>query len=172
MQYRRFYQSGARYFFTVVTENREPLLIENIERLRAAFRLCLSRYPFEIEAIVVLPDHLHTVWRLPEGDGDFSRRWMVIKRKFSAGLPSRVVSDSKTKKREKGIWQRRFWEHCIRDENDWRRHVDYIHFNPVKHGYVSAPQDWLHSSFNQAVRKGWYEPGVLLEDDFKEIDNE
>ena len=89
MQYRRFYQSGARYFFTVVTENREPLLIENIERLRAAFRLCLSRYPFEIEAIVVLPDHLHTVWRLPEGDADFSKRWMVIKRKFSAGLEPR-----------------------------------------------------------------------------------
>ena len=172
MQYRRFYQSGARYFFTVVTENREPLLIENIERLRAAFRLCLSRYPFEIEAIVVLPDHLHTVWRLPEGDANFSKRWMVIKRKFSAGLPSRVVSDSKTNKREKGVWQRRFWEHCIRDENDWRQHVDYIHFNPVKHGYVSAPQDWLYSSFNQAVSKGWYEPGVLLEDDFKDIDKE
>ena len=172
MQYRRFYQSGARYFFTVVTENREPLLIENIERLRAAFRLCLSRYPFEIEAIVVLPDHLHTVWRLPEGDANFSKRWMVIKRKFSAGLPSRVVSDSKTNKREKGVWQRRFWEHCIRDENDWRQHVDYIHFNPVKHGYVSAPQDWLYSSFNQAVSKGWYERGVLLEDDFKDIDKE
>jgi len=172
MQYRRFYQSGARYFFTVVTENREPLLIENIERLRAAFRLCLSRYPFEIEAIVVLPDHLHTVWRLPEGDANFSKRWMVIKRKFSAGLPSRVVSDSKTNKREKGVWQRRFWEHCIRDEHDWRQHVDYIHFNPVKHGYVSAPQDWLYSSFNQAVSKGWYEPGVLLEDDFKDIDKE
>ncbi|MDD5412807.1 MAG: transposase, partial [Methylobacter sp.] len=97
---------------------------------------------------------------------------MVIKRKFSAGLPSRVVGDSKTKKREKGVWQRRFWEHCIRDENDWRQHVDYIHFNPVKHGYVSAPQDWLYSSFNQAVSKGWYEPGVLLEDDFKDIDKE
>ncbi|MFA6162758.1 MAG: transposase [Methylobacter sp.] len=172
MQYRRFYQSGARYFFTVVTENREPLLIENIERLRAAFRLCLSRYPFEIEAIVVLPDHLHAVWRLPEGDANFSKRWMVIKRKFLAGLPSRVVSDSKTNKREKGVWQRRFWEHCIRDENDWRQHVDYIHFNPVKHGYVSAPQDWLYSSFNQAVSKGWYETGVLLEDDFKDIDKE
>jgi len=172
MQYRRFYQSGARYFFTVVTEKRKTLLIENIERLRAAFRLCLSRYPFEIEAIVVLPDHLHAVWRLPEGDANFSKRWMVIKRKFSAGLPSRVVSDSKTNKREKGVWQRRFWEHCIRDENDWRQHVDYIHFNPVKHGYVSAPQDWLYSSFNQAVRKGWYEPNVLLEDDFHDIDNE
>ncbi|MDP2178503.1 REP-associated tyrosine transposase [Methylicorpusculum sp.] len=172
MQYRRFYQAGARYFFTVVTENREPLLIENIERLRAAFRLCLTRYPFEIEAIVVLPDHLHTLWRLPEGDASFSKRWMVIKRKFSAGLPSRVVSDSKTKKREKGVWQRRFWEHCIRDENDWRRHVDYIHFNPVKHGYVAEPQAWLYSSFNDAVSKGWYESGVLLQDDFKDIDNE
>jgi putative transposase len=172
MQYRRFYQSGARYFFTVVTENRVPLLIENIERLRAAFRLCMSRYPFEIEAIVVLPDHLHTIWRLPEGDADFSKRWMVIKRKFSAGLQSPVISDSKTKKREKGIWQRRFWEHCIRNEDDWRRHVDYIHFNPVKHGYVSKPQDWPYSSFNQAIRKGWYEPGVLLGDNFNELDNE
>lgn len=172
MQYRRFYQPGARYFFTVVTENRVPLLIENIERLRAAFRLCLSRYPFEIEAMVVLPDHLHTLWRLPENDADFSKRWMVIKRKFSAGLPCRVVSDSKTKKREKGIWQRRFWEHYIRDEDDWRRHVDYIHFNPVKHGYVSKPQDWPHSSFNQAIRKGWYEQGVLLDDNFNELNNE
>jgi len=172
MQYRRFYQQGARYFFTVVTGNRAPLLIENIVRLRAAFRLCLLRYPFEIEAIVVLPDHLHTIWRLPEGDANFSKRWMVIKRKFSAGLPPHTVSHSKSKKREKGVWQRRFWEHCIRNENDWRRHVDYIHFNPVKHGYVSEPQEWLYSSFNQAVRKGWYEPGVLLTDDFKDIDNE
>ena len=172
MQYRRVYQSGARYFFTVVTENRQALLIENMERLRAAFRLCMSRYPFEIEAIVVLPDHLHTIWRLPEGDADFSKRWMVIKRKFSAGLQSAVVSDSKLKKREKGIWQRRFWEHCIRNEEDWRRHIDYIHFNPVKHGYVSNPQDWPYSSFNQAVDKGWYAPNVLLIDDFEGLDNE
>ncbi|KJV05668.1 REP-associated tyrosine transposase [Methylocucumis oryzae] len=172
MQYRRLYQPGARYFFTVVTENRQPILIEHIERLRAAFRLCKSRYPFEIDAIVVLPEHLHTLWRLPENDDDFSKRWMVIKRKFSAGLPSRVISDSKTKKREKGIWQRRFWEHYIRDENDWRQHVDYIHFNPVKHGYVSRPQDWPYSSFNQAVHKGWYEPGIELEDQFIQLNHE
>jgi putative transposase len=172
MQYRRYYQSGARYFFTVVTQNREPILIDHIERLRAAFRLCLSRYPFEIEAIVVLPDHLHTIWRLPEGDGDFSKRWMVIKRKFSAGLPIGIVSESKTKKREKGIWQRRFWEHCIRNEEDWRRHVDYIHFNPVKHGYVAKPQDWLYSSYNRAVRHGWYEQAVVLKDDFNNINYE
>ncbi len=172
MQYRRLYQPGARYFFTVVTENREPLLIVHIERLRAAFHLCLSRYPFEIDAIVVLPEHIHTIWRLPENDADFSKRWMVIKRKFSAGLPSRVVSDSKTKKREKGIWQRRFWEHYIRDEDDWRRHVDYIHFNPVKHGYVSKPQDWQHSSFNQAIRKGWYDPEIVLNDQFIQLNHE
>ena len=115
-------------------------MIENIERLRAAFLLCLSRHPFEIEVIVLLPDHLHCLWRMPEGDADFSKRWMVIKRQFSSGLPQAIVSTSKTKKREKGIWPRRFWEHCIRDENDWRRHVDYIHFNPVKHNYVSEPR--------------------------------
>ena len=172
MEYRRFYQSGARYFFTVVTAKRKPLLIENIDRLRSAFRLCLLRYPFEIEAIVVLPDHLHTIWRLPEGDADFSKRWMVIKRKFSSGLPSTAVSQSKVKKREKGIWQRRFWEHCIRNEDDWRRHVDYIHFNPVKHGYVVKPGDWLYSSFQKAVDQGWYDPEVLIKDDFYGIGHE
>ena len=172
MQYRRFYQSGSSYFFTVVTENREPILLDNIERLRSAFRLCMLRYPFEIEAIVILPEHLHTIWRLPEGDSDFSKRWMVIKRKFSSGLPSRKVSASKSHKREKGIWQRRFWEHCIRDEDDWRHHVDYIHFNPVKHGYVSEPQDWLYSSYHQAIRNGWYDSDIIFNNDFNDIDYE
>jgi putative transposase len=158
MDYRRLYQPGWRYFFTVVTEARRPLLIDHIERLREAFRLAASRYPFEIEAIVILPDHLHTLWRLPDGDADFSTRWMVIKRKFSAGLPADLVNASKSSKREKGVWQRRFWEHCIRDEGDWRRHLDYIHYNPVKHGYVSAPRDWLYGSFGRAAAKGWYSP--------------
>ncbi|QSA97035.1 transposase [Methylococcus sp. EFPC2] len=156
MEYRRLYQPGSRYFFTVVTEGRRPLLVDHIERLRDAFRLGISRYPFEVEAIVVLPDHLHTVWRLPEEDSDFSRRWMAIKRKFSAGLAAGVVNASKASKREKGVWQRRYWEHCIRDEDDWRRHMDYIHYNPVKHGYVSAPKDWPYSSFSRAVARGWY----------------
>ena len=172
MEYRRFYQPGARYFFTVVTANRKPLLINNIDRLRAAFKMCVTRYPFEIEAMVVLPDHLHTLWRLPEGDADFSKRWMVIKRHFSSGLPQADVSLSKIKKREKGIWQRRFWEHYIRGEDDWRKHMDYIHFNPVKHGYVDSPADWQYSSFSQAVDKGWYEPNVLIKDDFKGIGHE
>ncbi|VFQ46729.1 REP-associated tyrosine transposase [Desulfoluna butyratoxydans] len=163
MRYRRVYQPGARYFFTVVTENRCPLLIEHIDRLRESFRLCVNRHPFEIEAIVVLPDHVHTLWRLPDGDINFSMRWMVIKRHFSTGLPRGVIGSSKAKKREKGIWQRRFWEHMIRDEEDWRRHVDYIHYNPVKHGYASKPEDWEYGSYQQAVRKGWYEAGVAID---------
>jgi len=133
------------------------LLIPRFDRLRLAFRLALSRYPFAIEGIVVLPDHLHSLWRLPVGDDDFSTRWMVIKRKFSAGFPARPVCASMAAKREKGVWQRRFWEHCIRYEDDWRRHLDYIHHNPVKHGHVAAPADWPYSSFRQAVAKGWYE---------------
>ena len=163
MDYRRYYKTGAWYFFTVVTENRRPLLIDHIGRLRDAFRLCQERYPFEIDAIVVLPDHVHALWKLPEGDDDFSTRWMVIKRKFSSGLHSFDVSDSKEKKREKGIWQRRFWEHCIRDDGDWRRHMGYIHYNPVKHGYVSRPEDWHYGSYTWAIRKGLYENGGLTE---------
>jgi putative transposase len=113
MDYRRYYQPGGTYFFTVVTEQRQPLLIEHIDRLRSAFRHGMKRYPFIIEGIVVLPDHLHTLWRLPEGDDNFSVRWMVIKRKFSAGLDPAIVNPSKQAKREKGIWQRRFWEYPL-----------------------------------------------------------
>lgn len=172
MKYRRLYEKGARYFFTVVTENRQSILIEEIERLREAFRLCLSRHPFEIEAIVILPDHLHTLWKLPQDDADYSRRWMVIKRKFSSGLPNRAVTASKARKREKGIWQRRFWEHRIRDETDWQRHVDYIHYNPVKHGYVSTPEDWPHSSYQDAIRKGWYRSSALSKESTQDLNYE
>jgi len=97
---------------------------------------------------------------------------MVIKRGFSSGLPTVEISKSKTNKREKGIWQRRFWEHYIRDENDWRNHMDYIHFNPVKHGYVDCPKDWPHSSFQQAVDKGWYESDVIIKDNFDGVGHE
>jgi putative transposase len=157
MDYRRYYQAGGTYFFTVVTENREPLLIQNIDRLRVSFHHGMQRYPFVIDGLVVLPDHLHTLWRLPDGDDNFSIRWMVIKRKFSAGLTANFVNTSKQQKREKGIWQRRFWEHCIRDERDWGRHMDYVHYNPVKHGYCAKPADWPYSSFHRAVKEGLYE---------------
>ena len=114
------------------------------------------RRPLQIDAIVVLPDHLHTLWRLPEGDCDFSTRWMQIKRCFSTGLIAQKISPSKSRKREKGIWQRRFWEHLIRDDEDWRRHMDYIHYNPVKHGLVNAPIAWEYSSFRRYVEAGLY----------------
>ncbi|MDZ4165418.1 MAG: transposase [Smithellaceae bacterium] len=158
MEYRRFRREGGCYFFTVVTAGRRPLLVEHIARLRAAFRHVMEHRPFVIEGIAILPDHLHALWHLPEGDNDFSTRWMVVKRKFSTALDTGAVNASMSSKREKGIWQRRFWEHCIRDEDDWRRHMDYIHYNPVKHGYCVTPAAWPHSSFTRSVAKGWYAP--------------
>jgi putative transposase len=156
MDYRRCYQPGGSYFFTVVTADRRPLLVEHVDRLRAAFHHGMKRHPFTIEGIVIMPDHLHTLWRLPEGDPNFSVRWMVIKRKFSAGLEVEGVNQSRRAKREKGVWQRRFWEHCIRDADDWRGHLDYIHNNPVKHGYCLTPAEWPYSSFGRAVEQGLY----------------
>lgn len=153
--YRRVYQPGGCYFFTLVTHGRRPILTrpENIHRLRAAFRHVAVTRPFEMQAIVVLPDHLHCLWRLPEDDKDFSIRWRLVKRYFSVGLEAGVNG-----RREKNVWQRRYWEHCIRDEGDWRCHMDYVHYNPVRHGLVAAPNDWPHSSFRRAVERGWYEP--------------
>jgi putative transposase len=124
-----------------------------LARLKEALRRAKSSRPFDVEAMVVLPDHLHCLWRLPEGDGDFSSRWRLIKHQVSIGIPACVNG-----RNEKAVWQRRYWEHLIRDEEDWRRHMDYIHYNPVKHGYVEAPGDWPHSSFRQCVERGWYAP--------------
>lgn len=142
MEYRRSRQTGGHYFFTVVTHQRQPLLTmpENIERLRAAFRREMEKRMFVIDAIVILPDHLHALWRLPEGDADYSGRWSRIKRHFSAGCVGirAAQSASRQNKREKPVWQRRFWEHTIRDDEDWRSHMDYIHYNPVKNGYCGA----------------------------------
>jgi putative transposase len=151
--YRRCYVPGGCYFFTVVTYRRHALFgsLEQVERLRQAVRAVQRARPFTIQAMVVLPDHLHAVWQLPEDDADFSRRWRDIKRGFSSQLDAPV-----NHRGEKAIWQRRFWEHLIRDEDDWRRHVDYVHYNPVKHGLVERPAQWPYSSFHAAVRKGWY----------------
>ncbi|WP_250458900.1 REP-associated tyrosine transposase [Microbulbifer litoralis] len=156
VEYRRAYVPGACYFFTVVTERRKPLLIDHIGRLRKAFRQILTKHPFEVQAIVILPDHLHTIWKLPEEDEDYSSRWKKIKRIFSTGFPSRAHTDSQKNKREKGTWQRRFWEHLIRSEEDWTNHLDYIHYNPVKHGYVNQVKEWPYSSFHRMVKRGWY----------------
>lgn len=157
VDYRRLYQPGSSYFFTLVTEQRRPLLVTHIDRLREAFRRVRSRQAFHIDAIVILPDHLHTLWTLPEGDADYSGRWMRIKRLFSTGLPAMPSNQSQLAKREKGVWQRRFWEHGIRDETDWCHHMDYIHYNPVKHGQVQRVMDWPFSSFPRCVEIGWYD---------------
>ena len=154
--YRRARIAGGTYFFTVALADRSSdLLIRRIDCLRLAYGFVDQRYPFETIAICVLPDHLHAIWVLPPGDTDFSLRWSLIKSGFSRGLSaSKPRSASKRSKRDKGIWQRRFWEHVIRNEKDIERHMDYIHYNPVKHGYVSRVCDWPHSSFHRYVRMG------------------
>lgn len=156
--YRRNFLSGGSYFFTVnLAERRRRLLTENIDLLRRAFRDVRRRHPFNLQAIVVLPDHLHAVWTLPEGDSDFALRWRLIKTIFSHSLPARErVSASRAGKGERGLWQRRYWEHTLRDETDLARHVNYIHFNPVKHGHVNRVQDWPYSSFHRMVKLGIY----------------
>jgi len=159
--YRRNLVAGGTYFFTVNLADRSlSLLTDNIELLRQAIRSTRHRHPFAIDAIVVLPDHLHTVWTLPEGDSDFAMRWRLIKAAFSRGIDlAEPISASRSRKQERGIWQRRYWEHTIRDEEDFVRHIEYIHFNPVKHGYVERVEEWPFSSFQRMVRLGFYPPG-------------
>jgi len=156
--YRRNFLSGGSFFFTVnLAERRLRLLTTHIDLLRRAFRDVRRRHPFDIQAIVVLPEHLHAVWTLPEDDCDFALRWRLIKTIFSPGLPvDERVSASRAGKGERGLWQRRYWEHTLRDEGDLARHVDYIHFNPVKHGHVNRVKDWPYSSFHRMVRLGIY----------------
>ena len=139
MRYRRDQTHGATYFFTLVTMGRAPWFAKEVavDQLREAFRGEMERRPFVIDAIVILPEHLHTIWSLPEGDADYSIRWRNIKRAFTAGIPPEqrpAVRASRKYKGEQAIWQRRFWEHRIRDERDFAQHVDYVHFNPVKPG--------------------------------------
>jgi putative transposase len=151
-KYRRVYYPRSSYFFTLVTYNRRPWLAspERIERLRKAIRFVRDRRPFSLDAIVVLPDHLHCIWTM-ENDADYSTRWQMIKTHFSRFI--KLHPDDRGRKR---VWQPRFWEHLIRDERDYERHLHYIHFNPVKHGYVTRPADWPYSSFERYVRDGWY----------------
>jgi putative transposase len=154
-EYRRAKTKGGLFFFTLVLADRSSaLLVDHIDRLRRAYRTVQTLRPFETIAICVLPDHLHALWALASDDADYSIRWSLIKSGFSRGLNSGERSPSKVRKREKGIWQRRYWEHSIRDDADLERHVDYIHFNPVKHGHVKRAADWPHSSFHRYVERG------------------
>jgi putative transposase len=157
MRYRRADVAGGTYFFTVNLADRSSrLLVEHIDELRAAVKVVKKRHPFEILAWVVLPEHMHAIWTLPDGDGDFSGRWALIKSGFSRALARKeAISPSRTARRERGIWQRRYWEHLIRNEIDLQRHVDYVHINPVKHGYVKRAADWPHSSIHRHIERGW-----------------
>jgi putative transposase len=143
--------AGATYFFTVNLQLRSSrLLTEQIEKLRECVAWAKAQHPFEIDAMVIMPDHLHALWTLPPDDHDFSTRWMLIKQRFSTGLeaPRRRSNGEVT------VWQRRFWEHQVRDEDDYARHVDYIHYNPVKHGYVMRAAHWPFSSLHRYVKQG------------------
>jgi putative transposase len=158
VHYRRNFLPGASYFFTIALLNRtSSLLVDHIAILRDAFRAVRSQRPFILDAVVVLPEHLHCIWTLPSGDADYPGRWRAIKTRFSRQIsPGEWRCTSRVRKGERGIWQRRYWEHTLRDEQDRTRHVDYIHFNPVKHGHVSRVVQWPYSSFHQFVRQGVY----------------
>ena len=155
-QYRRNFTEGGTYFFTVnLADRMSCLLVDQVDLLGSAFRAVRAAHPFMIDAIVILPDHLHTIWTLPENDHDCSLRWRLIKTTFSRKQPHvEDRSASRISKGERGIWQRRYWEHLIRDERDYAAHVDYVHINPVKHGHASRVVDWPHSSFHRFVRHG------------------
>ncbi len=160
MQYRRARVAGGTYFFTVnLAERNRKLLVEYIDFLREMVRKVKIAHPFHIDAMVVLPDHLHALWILPEGDSDYETRWMLIKTGFSRKIPKNErINKSRVLKGERGIWQRRYWEHVIRDDWDFEKHVDYIHFNPVKHKLVECAIDWPYSTFHRYVKDGIY-PG-------------
>jgi putative transposase len=162
-RYRRADVPGATYFFTVVTYRRRPVLCDEPVRaaLRAAVAAVRAKHPFTIDAWVLLPDHLHCLWTLPSGDANFALRWSLIKRSVSLacdGLYHRTdwMTNSKIKHRESTFWQRRYWEHCIRDETDFSRHVEYIYINPVKHGLVERTADWPFSTFHRDVGNGLF----------------
>jgi putative transposase len=155
VRYRRNFVPGGTYFFTVtLADRRSDVLVRHIGELRGAFRAARRERPFAIDAIVVLPDHLHAILTLPSNDADFSGRWRRIKGYFSSVLMDAGVELRRRSNGDLALWQRRFWEHTIRDEGDFARHVDYIHFNPVKHGLVPRVVEWPHSSFHRYVRDG------------------
>jgi putative transposase len=158
--YRRAFDPGGTFFFTVVTAGRRPILTTDLGRqlLRDVMNQCRSTMPFTIDAFVLLPDHLHAIWTLPEGDSDYSTRWAIIKKEFSkawiaAGGATQPVSESKRRSRRVGVWQKRFWEHLVR-RDEFDAIVAYVHFNPVKHELVRCPHEWPWSSFHRWVAEG------------------
>jgi putative transposase len=163
-QYRRNDEPGGTYFFTVVTLKRRPILAISpaIDILRQAFIRVQQRHIFTIDAIVVLPDHIHTIWTLPMNDIDFSNRWRMIKSIFSheylrAGGQECEPSARRFNKKQRGVWQHRYWEHTVRSDEEFEALCNYIHYNPVKHGYADCPHNWSYSSFPRFVQNGCYD---------------
>ena len=150
--YRRIYVKGGTYFFTLVTRQRKSIFdnSKSVSLLHAAFEETKNKKPFSLNAIVILPDHLHCIWTLKADDDDFSVRWQMIKARFSRLYNKHIAQDE-------NIWQPRFWEHLIRDENDLKNHIDYIHYNPVKHGLVNSPREWKYSTYHKYVLNGFYD---------------
>lgn len=168
MHYRRQRLEGGTYFFTVVTFERRPILVKKIDDLRRAFAIVMNDRPFVIDAHVIMPDHIHMIWTLPEGDADYPTRWRLVKHYFSRmNLPAagESISLSRASKQERPLWQRRYWEHVIRDEQDMNNHIEYIHYNPVKHGVTGSPDEWEFSSFRKFVKNGYYPPSWKPEKD-------
>ena len=162
MQYRRSKTPGGTFFFTVVTYRRNKILCHetNAALIKEAFLHVTTHHPFRIRAFVLLPDHIHCIWTLPENDNNYSMRWQLIKSYFSRRCQNKykvMQTASRRNKGEQGLWQRRFWEHQMRDENDLVRHIDYIHYNPVKHRLVNSPGAWPYSSFHRYVKQGDYD---------------
>lgn len=168
--YRRTFLAGGTFFFTLVTQSRRPLFADDTPRrlLGQAIRTVQAEQPFEVVAIVLLPEHLHCIWTLPEEDQDYPIRWARIKKLFvevwtAAGGNEAAISCARLKRHERGVWQKRFWEHRIRNERDMMHHVNYIHYNPVKHGLVHCPHAWPHSSFHRWVKQGYYTENWLCD---------
>jgi putative transposase len=155
VRYRRNFTAGGTFFLTATLADRKSsALTDHVAALRSAVKLTRRRHPFTIEAVVVLPDHFHIIMTLPEDDADFSNRLSLIKRRFTTAVLKAGLTVTRRTNGELALWQRRFWEHTIRDERDFERHVDYIHFNPVKHNLVARVRDWPYSSFHRYVRGG------------------
>ena len=161
--YLRWYRDSGTYFFTVKTFNNQPLFNNSMARqlLRQSIESVRTERPFELLAMVLLPEHLHTIWTMPDDDSDFSSRWGQIKKQFTStwlasGGCSLPASTKRAKRNERGVWQRRFWEHLIRDRDDMANHMDYIHYNPIKHNLVECPHQWPYSSFHRWVKEGAY----------------
>ena len=173
--YRRAWHPGGTYFFTVnlLERSGNDLLVRHIDLLREAVKAVRHAHPFTIHAWVVLPEHLHCVIELPIGVTDFSLRWRLIKSHFSKSLPkTELLTATRMRRGERGIWQRRFWEHLIRDEKDFSAHMDYVHINPLKHGLVKRVSDWPYSTFHLLVEQDVYPTNWADgdEDDVKHVD--